>query len=73
MSALDRIADWPVPTVAAAVVANADPVPVRITPDWRSDPDTALESAVMRRRGDRGVVVSLIDHAKEPRTVEVTM
>ncbi len=35
MSALDRIADWPVPTVAAAVVANADPVPVVL--DSRGD------------------------------------
>ncbi len=49
---------------AAYQVGKGDMPDVVMTPDWKVDPKTDLESYALRRRGDSGVLLSLIDHEK---------
>ena len=56
---------------AAYEIGNCRQVPMRYTPDWKSDKKTQLESYAVQRNSDTGYILSLIDHAEEARTVPV--
>ena len=45
--------------------ATALPVAGRYQPDWKSDPQSAIESYLVRRHGDRGYLLSMISHEKK--------
>ncbi|MCE5237386.1 carbohydrate-binding family 9-like protein [bacterium] len=58
---------------AAYEVGNCTSVPARYEPDWKSDKTTNLESYAVQRHGDRGVLLSFINHAEDTETVPLRL
>ncbi|MBI3922011.1 MAG: hypothetical protein HY318_11390, partial [Armatimonadetes bacterium] len=54
---------------AAYEVGNCAPVPARYSPDWKRDKETNLESYTVQRDGDKGYLLSFINHAETKEAV----
>lgn len=61
------------PVRAAYETGNADPVDVHYTPDWKSDPETNVESYAMRRLGTDDILVSFINRNRTAVSQEFTL
>ena len=58
---------------AAFQIGNTTPVDAQYTPDWKRDPDSDVESYVVRRDAGQERLLSLISHEKKARTVPITI
>ena len=56
---------------AAYEVGNCRAVPARYSPDWKSDKRTKVESFAVQRHGDKGYILSFINHAEKEETIAV--
>ena len=56
---------------AAYEIGNCQPVPARYSPDWKRDKKTDIESYAVRRYGDKGALISFINHTKTKETVPI--
>ena len=56
---------------AAYEVGNCRAVPARYSPDWKRDDKTHVESFSVQRQGDKGYILSFINHAEKDETVTV--
>ena len=58
---------------ATLEMGNSNPIDTKYTPDWKSDPETKLESYVMKRMNGEDVVMSLISHEEKAKTFTINI